>query len=79
MGVLLDVVRTQDVLAELGATERALGDYPEWRYAWRLAAVRPVTPPVPCAGRQRLWTLDAPTAAVVRARSAPGEGPAREA
>jgi hypothetical protein len=36
-------------------SERAFGDYTPGRYAWLLADVRPVDPPIPATGRQGLW------------------------
>lgn len=45
----------------------AIGDYPFGdyrcgRYAWLLGDVRPLDPPAPAAGRQRLWTWQRETA-----------------
>jgi hypothetical protein len=37
--------------------ERAFGDLSEGRWAWRLADVRALDPPVPCRGMQGLWTV----------------------
>jgi hypothetical protein len=37
--------------------ERAFGDLAEGRWAWRLADVRALDPPVPCRGMQGLWTV----------------------
>jgi hypothetical protein len=36
-------------------SERAFGDYTPGRYAWLLADVRPINPPIPATGRQGLW------------------------
>jgi hypothetical protein len=36
-------------------SERAFGDYTPGRYAWLLADVRPIDPPIPATGRQGLW------------------------
>jgi hypothetical protein len=36
-------------------SERDFGDYTPGRYAWLLADVRPVDPPIPATGRQGLW------------------------
>lgn len=41
--------------------ERAFGDYSPGRYAWLLGNIRALAEPVPCAGKQRLWELDAQT------------------
>jgi hypothetical protein len=35
--------------------ERSFGDYTPGRYAWLLADVRPLDPPIPATGRQGLW------------------------
>jgi hypothetical protein len=35
--------------------ERAFGDYSSGRYAWLLADVCPLDPPIPATGRQGLW------------------------
>jgi len=38
-----------------GEPEHNLGDYTPGRYAWYLANVRRVHPPLPARGRQGLW------------------------
>lgn len=35
--------------------QRAFGDFSPGRYAWVLADVEPVDPPIPAKGRQGLW------------------------
>jgi hypothetical protein len=68
---LVDVVPVEDVLCRVQIrprdydtgyylwsvddSERAFGDYTPGRYAWLLADVRPVDPPIPATGRQGLW------------------------
>jgi hypothetical protein len=68
---LVDVVPVEDVLCRVqirphdydtgyhqwsvDGSERAFGDYTPGRYAWLLANVRPVNPPIPATGRQGLW------------------------
>jgi hypothetical protein len=52
---------------EVLATERLLGDWAPGRYAWRLTDVRLLRHPVPCVGRQKVWTLPAPVAQVIEA------------
>ncbi|HEV2070419.1 MAG TPA: hypothetical protein VGR26_11540 [Acidimicrobiales bacterium] len=37
--------------------QRPYGDFTPGRFAWLLEDVRPVDPPVPCRGRQGLWTV----------------------
>jgi hypothetical protein len=36
--------------------ERSLGNYAPGRYAWHLAHVQALTPPIPATGAQGLWT-----------------------
>ena len=36
--------------------ERTFGDHSLGRWAWQLGDVQPLQEPVPCAGRQGLWT-----------------------
>jgi hypothetical protein len=68
---LVDVVPVEDVLCRVQIrprdydtgyylwsvddSERAFGDYTPGRYAWLLADVRPIDPPIPATGRQGLW------------------------
>lgn len=42
----------------VNADQRPYGDFAPGRYAWLLADVRPLTPPVPAQGRQGLWAPD---------------------
>lgn len=37
--------------------ERALGNYAPGRFAWLLNNLRPLAAPIPCAGRQGIWTV----------------------
>lgn len=39
-----------------GGLADAFGDYSPGRFAWHLHRVRPLTDPIRCIGRQRLWT-----------------------
>lgn len=39
--------------------QRPYGDFTPGRYAWLLADIMPVNPPVPARGRQRLFNIDA--------------------
>jgi hypothetical protein len=54
--ILMDCAPTNDVDTwNLTDEERAFGDYTPGRYAWLLADVRPIDPPIPATGRQGLW------------------------
>jgi hypothetical protein len=54
------------VARALLAEERALGDWSPGRFGWRIDQVCPLPRPVPCRGRQRLWTLPAEVEQLVR-------------
>lgn len=43
----------------VGPQELPLGDYTHGRYAWLLADVRALAQPIPCSGKQGLWTPSA--------------------
>lgn len=47
--------RTEVRWAGIGAREAAWGDWSDGRFAWELANVRVLTPPVPARGAQGLW------------------------
>lgn len=65
---LVDIMATEkarDVLAQQGDREAyfqelAFGDYTTGRRAWVLARPRALVQPIPCTGRQRIWTVDVP-------------------
>lgn len=40
----------------VGDLQRPYGDFRPGRFAWLLDDIKPVDPPVPCRGRQGLWT-----------------------
>jgi hypothetical protein len=46
---------TRHDLFGVAASELALGDFTAGRYAWVLADVEPVDPPIPAKGKQQLW------------------------
>lgn len=54
---IVDVVGCAQITPDfpVGDLERGLGNYSPGRYAWHLANVRRVTPPLPARGRQMLW------------------------
>lgn len=54
---LVDVVICQLITASNAPDEpeRSLGNYTPGRFAWHLANVRRVSPPLPARGRQGLW------------------------
>lgn len=54
--LLLNCVLTQDVVANLSALERTVGDGPG-RYTWLLSEVRQLPQPIPCCGALGLWTV----------------------
>ncbi|WP_200243081.1 ASCH domain-containing protein [Thiohalocapsa halophila] len=56
---------TEDIVADDLADP--FGDYGDGRFGWHLARVRPLREPIPCAGRQRLWTPPAAVQAQLRA------------
>lgn len=47
--------RTEARWADIGAREAAWGDWSDGRFAWELANVRVLTPPIPARGAQGLW------------------------
>ena len=51
---------TPALIAEQTGLELALGGWEAGRWAWELADVRPLDPPVVCAGNRGLWWWDAP-------------------
>jgi hypothetical protein len=54
--ILMDCVPTDEAHTwKLTDQERAFGNYTPGRYAWLLADVRPVDPPIPARGAQGLW------------------------
>lgn len=63
--ILVDCVRTEDVAVDLGETELLLGNYSRGRWAWLLGNVIALDHPVPCRGKQGLWTLDPETEKLV--------------
>ena len=62
-GVILAVAQLASMRAAAGVDvdhkEMLFGDFSLGRYAWRLADVRPLAEPIPCRGKQGLWTPDA--------------------
>jgi hypothetical protein len=61
--ILMDCAPINDVDTwNLTDEERAFGDYSSGRYAWLLADVRPVDPPIPAKGRQGLWEWESEVA-----------------
>ena len=54
---LVDVIRTE--YAQVSEQERQWGDFTPGRWAWRLADVVPITPPIPWRGERGLFDVDA--------------------
>lgn len=52
---LVDCLRVED--AYVTEPERKLGDYSPGRFAWVLAAARPLAKPIPYRGRLGLWNF----------------------
>lgn len=50
------------------------GDFTPGRYAFLLNDIRPIDPPVPASGRERLWTPDMDLRRLVASRMADAEG-----
>lgn len=65
VATLTDCMRTQDLVC-LDDRERLLGNYEPGRWAWRLESVVAFDAPIPCRGKQGLWTLDEQTEKLVR-------------
>lgn len=53
---LVDVVRTESLVASMSDTEVLFGDWLPNRYAWRLERVRAFPTPMPIKGKQGLFT-----------------------
>jgi hypothetical protein len=51
---------TPEFVATIALAERAFGDYGPGRWAWRLAVVNVLDPPIPASGALGLWQWDAP-------------------
>lgn len=59
---------TQDVLREIrGTHDEMLGNYREWRYAWKLHNVRRLEVPIEARGLQQMWNVPRELAERVRA------------
>lgn len=58
VGNLVDCVRTEDVLGELGSNEIAFGDFRHGRWAFLYQDVVKLAFPAPCLGRQGFFRLD---------------------
>lgn len=55
---LVDIIRmTPEFIASVSTRERAMGDWEEGRFAWKLANVRRIEP-VPARGMQGLWNWE---------------------
>jgi activating signal cointegrator 1 len=65
---LIDIKRSELLEDAISAVEGRWGNYAPNRFGWLLGNVRPLLVPVPCVGRQSLWTLDEQTAALVWSR-----------
>jgi hypothetical protein len=52
---VVGVHQAKRLRAKLNSEERAFGDFSDGRYAWEIADVRPIDPPVPVRGRERFW------------------------
>jgi activating signal cointegrator 1 len=52
---LLDCIPTEQIKSKLEVRERAVGDYRNGRFAWKLELVSVFDPPVAAVGRQRLF------------------------
>lgn len=57
VGRVVGCRRTDDVVAQLSALERAFGDYSPDRWAWFLSDVVALREPVPCRGALGLWPV----------------------
>jgi len=62
---------TPTIWTKIDDDEARLGDFSGDRFAWRMSGPVPLDEPVPCRGRQRIWTLDEETERAVRDRSYP--------
>lgn len=60
---LVDVVRTESLVASMSATEILFGDWRPNRYAWKLDRVRVFPKPIPIKGRQGMFTCPPDVAA----------------
>ena len=67
----LTACRRTESLIGLSDDERALGDFSPGRWAWRIEDALWLDEPVPCRGRQRIWTLDEETERKVREKNYP--------
>lgn len=63
---LVRVEPTVDLELSIGALERMYGNYAPGRYGWVLEQIRPLNFPVPCIGRQSLFSIDGDVLAQVR-------------
>lgn len=54
---LIDCVQmTPEFIAQQSETELKCGDWKPGRFAWVLEIIRPVVPPIPATGGQKLWS-----------------------
>lgn len=60
---LVDVVRTEELVASMSDTEILFGDWRPNRYAWKLDRIRVITITIPIKGRQGLFTCPPDVAA----------------
>ncbi|GHO51410.1 hypothetical protein [Ktedonospora formicarum] len=60
IGMLEEIVRTEQIVANLDASEVAFGDYTSGRYAWRFSAIYPLKTPIPVQGALWLWNWTPP-------------------
>lgn len=54
---LVEVYQTEQIAHQLGANERAFGDYAPGRYAWFLERVIRLKKPIPYKGALGLWNV----------------------
>ena len=52
---IVECVRVETIRDALSTEERALGDYSDGRWAWRLSDVRPLSEALPARGALGLW------------------------
>ena len=58
IGKLIDVRAVVDIAP--APLERFWGNYAADRFVWQIAELKPVDPPIPARGRQRLWNWTVP-------------------
>ncbi len=66
VATLSDIRPTDELVIAINPVEKIYGNYDSGRFGWILDDVRALREPIPCMGRQSIWTLHDDMAAAIR-------------